>query len=572
MTEKKFGLHSLGEAIKAWEKAKAALREKQAREDAISPDQPQGGVQEYTDIESEMIAKARVQTALPQPDSGRPSLLKHKHDSKKLKVKTPSGVKPKMILRGPGLKAIYENIVAQERAAATLKQAKAAGRPRTDRRELFDSITELVGRSSPRIEPRPAAVSEATRCAVEAAVALGANQLSTRREPDLENGFLVGFDFGTSSIKVAVRQPYQADDPVKAMPAPTELRSIEHPYLWQTALWFDPESGQFSLIPRGGFVPLEGFKTGTIGGQDGARVLENLPVTRAEATVAFLALHLAHLLGWYQIERPLAPVGGDHFLGVHIGIPVAAHDDQKTYFLFKRIVAAANALAIDADNLTHQLVRETYARSPAELPPGYALVPELAAAIAGYAADITAQPGSHILVDVGASTLDIVAFNLVDRERIAVFSAAVELLGAAALDVALSAGVDAQDFKRACDEEFEVVYGEARSPHRASDGFHPALRRRPVRLLTTGGGCQTSVHRQFIDEMIQEAVLGSGAIVSPTPPEAMLDPGCASSRLLLAYGLTRDIQELLELKLPSQVPSIHPQRRSEPHYIGPEMT
>lgn len=40
----------------------------------------------------------------------------------------------------------------------------------------------------------------------------------------------------------------------------------------------------------------------------------------------------------------------------------------------------------------------------------------------------------------------------------------------------------------------------------------------------------------------------------------MIDLGCDTTRLLLAYGLTRDIQELLELKLPSQVPSLDPPR------------
>src|SRR3546814_1753842 len=81
-----------------------------------------------------------------------------------------------------------------------------------------------------------------------------------------------------------------------------------------------------------------------------------------------------------------------------------------------------------------------------------------------------------MLVDVGSSTLDIVAFNLVGRERVAVFSAAVELLGAAALDSALSRQLSAGDFKRACDHEFEEVFGRARSPERAQDGFHAAYR------------------------------------------------------------------------------------------------
>ncbi|MFD2577470.1 hypothetical protein ACFSTD_00135 [Novosphingobium colocasiae] len=52
----------------------------------------------------------------------------------------------------------------------------------------------------------------------------------------------------------------------------------------------------------------------------------------------------------------------------------------------------------------------------------------------------------------------------------------------------------------------------------------------------------------------------------------MTDMSCDRSRLLLAYGLTRDLPDLPEIKLPSQVPSITPLVRMEPSFVGPEMT
>ena len=56
--------------------------------------------------------------------------------------------------------------------------------------------------------------------------------------------------------------------------------------------------------------------------------------------------------------------------------------------------------------------------------------------------------------------------------------------------------------------------------------------------------------------------LGSDLICSSVT--GVSDP----SRLLLAYGLTRDIPELLELKLPSQVPDIQPRQGPSQPYIS----
>ena len=44
----------------------------------------------------------------------------------------------------------------------------------------------------------------------------------------------------------------------------------------------------------------------------------------------------------------------------------------------------------------------------------------------------------------------------------------------------------------------------------------------------------------------------------PTPPPKILKEPGDQSRLLLAYGLTRDITELHELRLPSEIEDIKP--------------
>lgn len=587
MSRKGKGFASLADAASALMDLRTSLAGTNAP--SRSPDRkPQAAGSDFADIEQQMLAKQAVGQGEPAAcpplstfparsgagqRASKPGAKAQKAKNKKAQTQPKSKGPKKIILKGPGMKAAYQAILEAERAAAAVKQpAPVVAEPAIPRETIFRKVIAAVSNTTPMIEPRPVSITPQNQAMINRAIVDGAAQLAKKLQPDLDDGFIVGFDFGTSSVKLAVSQPYHADNPTKAMPAPEGLQSFGHPYLWQTALWLDPKTGRFSLYPLPGAVTLEGFKTGIIGAHGGELVRPDVSITRVEAAAAFLALHFAHFFGWYRQAKPLGPVGADQFMAVNVGIPVAAHDDARSFSIFKRIVAAAVELAPFASRLTPDLVRQTHSRSPDRLPTGFYLVPELTAAVAGYAFAPTSQPGSHMLVDVGASTLDIVAFNLVGRERVAVFSAAVELLGAAALDSALSRQLSAGDFKRACDHEFEEVFGRARSPERAQDGFHAAYRRKPVQLLVTGGGCKTEVHDRFIAEMPTEKVLGAAPTIHPLPPKAMTDMSCDRSRLLLAYGLTRDLPDLPEIKLPSQVPSITPLVRMETSFIGPEMT
>lgn len=419
-------------------------------------------------------------------------------------------------------------------------------------RTLLARIEKIFGERPPAIEPRPQRTLPWVRTGIDEAITRGAALFNARPEPD-PSGYIIGCDFGTSSVKLVVRQPYRAGNPIAARPAPNMLQSAKHPYLWQSVLWFDPATSRFSLWPGKG-VALEGFKAGILAGKGGTRVLPSLPVTRNEAAAAFLALQLAHCLGWYDKERPLGPEGAAHYLAVNIGIPVAASDDGQIYRDFRHIVSAAHCLIPHAGELTHELVRQCYQASSHDLPEGFDLIPELTAAITGYANEPYARNGAHILIDVGASTLDIVAFNLVDRERVSAFAAEVGLLGAAALQVSKQEQFDDALFQRAMFDQYDRVFDYAQHPNVAQGNFNRTLRRHDIQLIAIGGGSKTEVHKDAIKRI--DGTLGDLKMVNPAPPPHLTDKKCDTSRLLLAYGLTSDIPEQLELRRPSQIPKI----------------
>ena len=434
-------------------------------------------------------------------------------------------------------------------------------------KQLLERIRVLFGEAPPPIEARPQRALAWVRTGVEECIAFGSEVIRAKPEPD-HSGYIIGCDFGTSSIKLAVRQPYRAGNPTAARPAPNLLQSNRHPYLWQSVIWFSPDTEEFSLLPGKGKVALEGFKAGILAGGGGKRILPDLAVTRNEAAAAFLALQLAHCLGWYGKTLPLGGDAARNFLAINIGIPVAAQDDTKTYRDFRHIVSAARALMPHATCLTHSKVRECYQASTHDLPAGFDLVPELTAAISGYANEPFARDGAHILIDVGASTLDVVAFILHgNKSRVSAFAADVDLLGAAALDAACSDGFSERLFRSACIEHYDGVFNYARHPSVAPRDFDATQRqKKSVQLIAIGGGCKTSVHKDIIT--LIDRTLGDFKLVHPSPPAQMTSIKCDASRLLLAYGLTSDIPEQLELRRPSEIPLINDQQSSAISFIS----
>ena len=370
----------------------------------------------HDNFEQEMIQKAAVAAKDQHVPTSTPSGRKGTQFEKR-GTKTSKSQATKQKIKLPGFKKAWAQLRASEAATEAAKAAQAAEVKKADAQEkqalldrnknreaIFQKLRKVIAESTPVIEARPTAVCANTQKTCETAIERGAIAFPPALQQD-DDGVIVGFDFGTSSLKLAVRQPYTAGDPVVAMPAPAELQSGSHPYLWQTVIWFEPKTGRFSLLPSQGYEAIDGFKTGIIGGHSGERVRPDLPVTRREAAIAFITLHLAHFLGWYLDELPLGPRASSNILSINIGIPVAAQDDHRSSSVFRRIVAAAHHLVPLAANLHLENVREAFQNISDELPPAYQLIPELTAAIAGYAADPTSQPGSHMLVDVGALSL-----------------------------------------------------------------------------------------------------------------------------------------------------------------------
>jgi hypothetical protein len=398
----------------------------------------------------------------------------------------------------------------------------------------------------------PTTLAEPTLTDLTASVAIGSKILLDRPGPD-EGGYLVGFDFGTSSSKIVVHQT-GAGDLAYAVRAPDELCAEEQgrrqQHLWRSVVWFDAGSGRFSLAPQPGAVAIEGFKTGLIQ-STGHRMTGG--VTHAHAAVAYLALLIAFVVGEHRRHPPAGFDGDAHFSRFHFGVPVACKDEAGCADEFQRVLTAAFEVAPFATDLDLETVKAAHRRAAAHAETTadspFVLFEELAGVIAGYKASPDHRRGPHVIVDVGASTLDVATFHIPDGDhKVLVFMSSVGLLGAEALRAARRSEVPDPTFRAACAQHTRHVLSTTFL--RKDSDFFP-LNGIPKPLLFVGGGRLTDVHDELYGNYPNRL---EAPRRTPAPgPNLQYDMATDFARLLLAWGLAQEQLELPVLKPPSEI-------------------
>ena len=422
--------------------------------------------------------------------------------------------------------------------------------------------------------PAQTSVSTKTAATVDRILARGAKILAEQPGPD-PLGCRVGLDFGTSTTKVVLCSDAANVD--YALDTPTELQVEEQgrrqQHLWRTCVWFNDATQCFQLTPSKGSRSILGFKTGLIQG-DGNRMLSP-GISHNAAAAAYLALLIAYVVG-FDAERIEAAGGSErHYSRFHVGVPVPSLEEDARVAGFHRVVQAAFALAPDASALRLNDVKAALQRDVGSMETTtdtpYQLFEELAGVVAGYMLTPEMAGGPHIIVDVGAATLDVATFHIPDGEHpLEVYESGVELLGAQALACALAGGAPEQTFRAACQAHTHGVLSQTFRTKNYS--FLPGEGGPTKPMIYVGGGRLTSIHQSTYEGY-------SRAYLAP-----MRSPGVGrwlerdlktdQERLLLAWGLAQDpgTDAIPRIRPPSQVvPMLRGQRNWEGNYPGSEV-
>jgi hypothetical protein len=418
-------------------------------------------------------------------------------------------------------------------------------------------------------------------------VELGAAEFRSDGRSDVE-GYNVGFDFGSSASKVVFHRPFLGDgqDTIPLL-VPRGLRATGQPFCWQTAVWYDIADHTFSLAPSDGAIKLTGFKSAIVLKQ-GHRIADSTgracSVTYLDAAIAYLTLMIAYAIGNYAQHGYLGPRVANKFRAIFLSYPKAHGVSSGFETQFAIAFRAAFMLIGDANNLRQGDIdaAKEMASAPdlAKFPsqehasPYYART-ELEGVIAGYDATSEARDGGHLVIDVGATTLDIAFVRYLNEEGTrhgVVYSTAVVALGAQSYEWFTKSQASPNDevFQAAVTQVFTLTAANARSYDTA---FNRTLSKSPIPVILCGGGRHCALHQRLFKRQGAETYWGS-PVRTPLPNlnidiNEPYDPG----RLLVAWGLARDFADFPSIRLADKSDALEVDKHDiTDRYIGAELT
>jgi hypothetical protein len=400
---------------------------------------------------------------------------------------------------------------------------------------------------------------------------------------------VIGVDFGTTSTKLVARLPYEAGSPSFAVPVPAFAMAEGHPYLWASRLWLSPD-GAFSLAPRPQAAVVCAIKANLMTTADVNHVAVTAMAAEAsveEVATAFLALQLRQTRGWLTTEHTAVLGRGKVVWSYNFGFPAASLNDEGLQARYQRCAAASLALAGERVMVTLSTVRQALAdvahdaASQMERAQA-ALVPEIAAAVSGFANSTRLDDGLYALVDVGGGTVDCCTFNLFKSRdggsRCPIFTADVRLLGAERWSVCQGDTALAEEFRHQLNEQqCSVIWRTKKDRDPKSERWASELP-----LFFVGGGVKSAPHHECthgLDAWLRRTSRENGGVrILPLPPPEGLDHSlCAAEqvhRLAVAIGLSLPLVEIPQTELPVEIDDFHIGQRpsTEGSYIGTEQT
>jgi hypothetical protein len=423
---------------------------------------------------------------------------------------------------------------------------------------------------------------------------------------------VIGLDFGTAATKVVVRSPFYAGGRAVAVSF-GELGHQSSPYLLPTRVWSQFDGG-FALTPRGEGAWLTGLKLSLM--NLGSKTREAGPLEEGEAdrlapAVGYLALVLAETQARVIATERETWGRFDIRWALNLGIPSAGYDDTPTRVVFRRAARAAWALSQAGGAVSSIRAAALLRRDDAMTPnPAIEVVPEVAAQAVGYARSALRDPGLHLLVDVGATTLDICAFVLHradGRDRYELLTATVERLGVrelhqARVDALSCRAVVVDDFLAPVPETMAEYHPGCACSRRDVDG---EFRGRGCRLIMRdlvllkrdrdpnsprwksglpvflcGGGSNMWLYSQVVrdaDEEFRRGTIAAGLHRRTLPKPAQLANDELDEtlfhRLSVAYGLSFDALDIGEITPPNEiadVPSARPRDMTD-RFVSKDM-
>jgi len=428
---------------------------------------------------------------------------------------------------------------------------------------------------------------------------------------------VIGLDFGTAASKVVIQVPGLPGSPAYAVNF-GEVGHLSMPYLLPTRLWV-ARDGRCSLVKQAGAREVNDIKLELFSKDQ--ELIRNCGPTRQgispeAAAVAYLALLLRYARRWFlEGKRDVVGHLGKLNWGFNLGVPSPCIEDNEANRRFRRVGKTAWVLSVREEQITlgkaQDALRylteapEYWERDDDGIACDFAIIPEIAAGAIGYAFSDLRREGLHLMVDVGASTVDVCSFVLHEREgsdRYALLTADVQQLGTIRLhqdrirailqahkkqaqklrdkhdplapisqdiesyllprERILAAVRDGEEkLKSQCRRMLRQVIMDARTRRDP----HASVWRGRLPILLIGGGSQVPFFRSLVDELNPWLMTYAGnegtAVLPVALPRTISSTTTEYQRLAVAWGLSHQELNIGEITPADQIRDIEPRRR-----------
>lgn len=432
---------------------------------------------------------------------------------------------------------------------------------------------------------------------------------------------VIGVDFGTSASKVVIQSPDLPGHQCYAVDFGRFSHSSAE-YLLPTKLWIT-QNGTCHLESVDGASIVNDIKLELFSGDmslNSNRGPGRLGQRPEPIAVAYLALLLRFVRRWF-LETKHNIVG--HFSklnwSVNLGVPSPCIEDNEENRRFKHVGKAAWMLSTLEENITIEKALkelqylddapEYWDRDDDGLACDFEIIPEIAAGAVGYALSDLRREGLHVMVDIGASTVDICSFILYESEesnRYSLLTADVQLLGTIKLHIerilALKSAYEKQAENLRDKHDPLSPLAEDMEPYLLSrESLESEVRRAEVGLkdqfqkmvhrviwdakcnrdpnskiwrggrlpiLLIGGGSELSFFSSAVKEIdgwLKQYARNNGAmfLTDERLPERLISKSGKYSRLAVAWGLSHRALDIGKITPADRIHNIDPPSRLE---------
>ena len=248
--------------------------------------------------------------------------------------------------------------------------------------------------------------------------------------PTDESDIVIGVDIGTSCTKVVIRDI--GINKAYAIPF-NGITTLENVYLLPTAVYVYKD-GRLSLS-KGDFYQSDlklqflsdPFREIIKGSRD------EHSLNSFEVTAGYLALILKHAREWFLLETEEQYKNTKIFWYLNLGIPSRNYDDRNLRKQFEVMAQSAWFASAQEEEVSLHLLKNSFTtirefimkiekeesvpESEDKLHPEYVTThPEVIMEVVGYAKSPLRAEGAHLLIDVGASTLDTATFIITEND------------------------------------------------------------------------------------------------------------------------------------------------------------